>query len=80
MDRVRNVRTGVVITHRASIKIFKSLVKAITPQLTHAVLLEFRDGTTFEETALQRMTERAAASARAGMLFTAKPGRRLSPE
>ncbi len=79
VDRVRNIDTGELVVHDASLKLYRKLVRAIEPKLVYSVLLTFRDGTVLEESRLQRMTEAAAEAARAGYRFTVQPGRRIDP-
>jgi hypothetical protein len=77
VDRVRNLATGEVIVHDASLKLYRRLVRSLKPRLTHSAVWTFADGSTVEDTGV-RMTNGAFDAATSGeLVFAALPGERI---
>lgn len=77
VERIQNKETGEIREHSGYRKVYNRLSRAIKKSLCYSTFHRFADGSEEEDTSLRRMTEAAAQAHGNGIVFTARPGRRL---
>jgi|GEM_PF-976469 len=77
VDKVRNSDTGETRVHDNYLAIYKALSRNIQRALVYSTIQRFPDGTEFEDTRLQKMTEAAARAHESGNPYSSRPGRIL---
>jgi hypothetical protein len=77
VERIENKHTGEIRIHVEYREVYNRLRREIVKALRYSTFHRFADGTEREDTSLRRMTEAAAQAHGHGIVFNARPGRRL---